>query len=287
MCPSCRALVPKGAGRCPECGTGLSGVRGPGIGRTLTNLFPGATRATSLVVLVNCLWFILMALALYRQDGQTGLVAAILPPGGDDPYLPVYNRMILRFGALFSPYIAGPVDLWRLVPPIFVHGGILHIIFNTYVFLRVAPLVEEEYDTARLWVAYLSSGILGFVFSLGWGWLTGAPRFAVGASGAVLGLMGLLIAYGMRRGGPFGEQIKGRILEWVIFIFLISFLVGRIDHLAHAGGLAGGFLIGFVMPYGQYRKPGDARLWKGLALAGILIVVFSFFRLAMSLQAPV
>lgn len=280
MCPSCRALVPRGAGNCPECGEGLSGVKGPGFSRTLSNLFPGATRATSLVVLANGLWFILMAMSLYGQDGTSGLWAAIFPPRRDPELVRLYSETLLQFGALYSPRITGLTDLWQLIPPIFVHSGIIHIFFNTYVFLRIASLVEEEYGAERLWVAYLFSGILGFLVSLGWGWMSGSHRFAVGASGAVLGMMGLLVAYGIRRGGPVGEQIKKNILQFVIFIFLISFLIGNVDHAAHAGGLAGGFLIGFVMPYGPYRTRNDALLWKGLALAGIGLVLFSFFRLA-------
>ena len=57
MCPACRALVEKSASRCTQCGEVLSGVRGPGVGRLLTNLLPGVSGAVSLLMLVNGFWF--------------------------------------------------------------------------------------------------------------------------------------------------------------------------------------------------------------------------------------
>ena len=60
MCPSCRALVPRSAGTCDECGASLAGVSRPGFGRVLAQIFPGATATTSLILLANGFWFIMM-----------------------------------------------------------------------------------------------------------------------------------------------------------------------------------------------------------------------------------
>ena len=63
MCPSCRALVSRSAQTCEECGTPLASVRAPGLGRLIANVLPGATAATSLILLVNGFWFLMTMMA--------------------------------------------------------------------------------------------------------------------------------------------------------------------------------------------------------------------------------
>ena len=71
------------------------------------------------------------------------------------------------------------------------------------------------------------------------------------------------------------------MLRYVVFIFVISLVMGgNIDHTAHAGGLAGGFLIGMIMPAGPYRTRRQEALWRTLAALGVFLVLYSFFRVA-------
>ncbi len=276
MCPSCRALVPRGAGRCPECSAPMAGVRAPGLGRALSNLFPGATTTTALILLVNGFWFALMVMVLIRSGRDGGFSSLLFFP--DD-----FGRTLVRFGALYTPLVQGPADWWRLIPPIFLHAGLLHFFFNCYVFLQLAPTVEEEYGTERFFVAYLASGIAGFALSLGWSSLWGGFKLTLGASGAILGLMGLLIAYGVRRGGAAGERVKSAMLRYLLYILAFSLLMGSVDHAAHIGGLVTGFALGFVLPYGPYRDRRHAALWQTLAAVGVLAVVYAFARVAFAL----
>src|SRR6185369_10571168 len=69
MCPHCRALVPRSARRCTECGESLRGVSGPGLGRVLSNFLPGIAGATSLLVLANGLLYLLMLMAPASPEG--------------------------------------------------------------------------------------------------------------------------------------------------------------------------------------------------------------------------
>ena len=96
MCRSCRALVPRGSKACPECGATLSDIAAPGVGRMFTNLFPGITAATSLIMLVNGFWFVMMVMAQIKAGGGlasfdlellirfgAGRSRPVIMPGGD------------------------------------------------------------------------------------------------------------------------------------------------------------------------------------------------------------
>ncbi len=275
MCPSCRALIQKGASTCTECGERTSGVTGPGAGRAISALFPGGVKVTSLILLVNGFWFILMAIRLV-QEGQGGFGSILMFPGE-------FGESLVRFGALYSPLISGLGDSWRLIPPIFLHGGLIHFAFNSYVLLQIGPFVEEEYGRKRLWVIYFGTGVLGYVATLAWKAVTPGDAFSLGASGAIMGLMGALIAYGIRRGGPAGQRIKGQILYYVGYIFLVSLLFDGIDHAAHVGGLISGFALGWVIPYGVLKSRSSSLFWDSAAIACVLLSVYAFYKVATGL----
>ena len=275
MCPSCGALIPKGASSCPECSERTSGVAGPGAGRVISGLFPGGLRATSLILLVNGFWFILMAIRLV-QEGGGGFGSILMFPGE-------FGENLVRFGALYSPLISGMGDFWRLIPPIFLHGGLIHFAFNSYVLLQIGPFVEEEYGRERFWVIYFGTGVLGYVATLAWKAVTHGNAFSLGASGAIMGLMGALIAYGIRRGGPAGKRIRGQILYYVGYIFLVSLLFDGIDHAAHIGGLISGFALGWVIPYGVLKSRSSLLSWETAAVACVLVAVYAFYQVATGL----
>ena len=267
MCPSCRALVPKSAWTCTECGRGLASVRAPGIGRLVANVLPGATAVTGLIFLVNGLLFLLTLLAPAAGPGEGG-------PAGAARFLKLDVLTLLRYGAGFGPFAFELGEWWRLVTPVFLHGGVLHIVFNSMVLLQLGPLVEEEYGTERFFLAYLFSGITGNLASQYFG-----ARPTVGASSAILGLMGLLLVYGFRRGGVFGQNIRSAMTRYLLYIFIFSLLPG-VDLLSHAGGFAGGCLLGLVMPPGPFRNRATALLWEALALVAVVVLLASFFMMA-------
>ncbi len=268
MCPSCRALVPRGAATCTECGEGLAAVRAPGVGRMLSNILPGATTATSLLLLVNGLFFLLLLMSSTLTSSQ---------PGGNGGGLMGFGTEVLRrHGAMQPPLVTQLGEWWRLISANFLHGGLIHFGFNSYVLLQLGPLVEETYGTDRFWVSYLFSGISGYVLVLA----LGSPyRPVIGASCAIVGMIGLLLAYGIRRGGAVGGNIRTAMLQYAFYILIFSLLPG-ISFLGHAGGFIGGFLIGFVVPAGQLRNPTQIRFWRALSVAGVLLVLYAFYQVA-------
>lgn len=274
MCPACRALVPRSATVCTECGEGLAAVRAPGLGRLVSNVIPGATAVTSLLLLVNGALFALMLMSTLSSGRSRGLLGAF------DPIT------LVRFGSGLSVLTIAHGDWWRLITPIFLHGGLLHFAFNSYALLQLGPLVEAEYGTERFAVVYLLSGILGNVFSQMLRpvlaevlpWLSSGVN-TVGASGAICGLIGLMLVYGMRRGGAHGSIFRASMTQYAIYLFIFSFLPG-IDLLCHLGGFLGGFLLGWVVPTGPFRSRRTAALWEGLVLASVVLILFSFYRAA-------
>ena len=181
----------------------------------------------------------------------------------------------LRFGGGYGSLVLADGEWWRFVAPIFLHGGLLHFGFNTYVLLQLGPIVEELYGTERFWIIYLLSGISGNLVSQ----LVSSHTNVIGASGAICGLIGLLLAYGMRRGGSGGEQIKRGMMRYAVYILIFSLLPG-ISLLSHAGGFAGGLLLGLAVPAGAIRERRRNMTWQLLSMAGVLLVLFVFYQVS-------
>jgi rhomboid protease GluP len=86
-------------------------------------------------------------------------------------------------------------EWWRIVTPVFLHGGILHFAFNSMAFVQLGPLVEDEYGTERLASIYVLCGIAGSAPA-------SSARIAHGRRfGRLCGLLGLLLVHGWRIGG--------------------------------------------------------------------------------------
>jgi rhomboid protease GluP len=88
---------------------------------------------------------------------------------------------------------------WTLITAIYLHGSLLHIVFNLLWIRQLGPAVEELFGTSRLILIFTFSGVAGFIISN----LVGI-QFTIGASGSIFGLLGALIYYGRHCGGVFG-----------------------------------------------------------------------------------
>jgi rhomboid protease GluP len=283
MCPSCRALVPRGARTCPECNASLGVVRAPGVGRLMANVLPRATRATSLLLLVNGFWFVMMIMAQIKSGATGGGLFGGF--GGE---------LLIRFGGGLNfsyPEMGTGGEWWRLITPIFLHGGLLHFIFNSYLLLQLGPIVEETYGTERYWVVYLLCGIAGSLVSQRvrplLDGLMNPVVLTVGASGAIMGLIGLLLVYGYRSRTPvLGQSMKGLIFRLAVYSVILSF-VFNLDHLNHIGGFACGAFLALVVPTTPPRSRTASTAWQLAALAGVLLVLFAFYEVATQVtQSP-
>lgn len=265
MCRSCRALVPRDASQCPDCGADLAEVKGPGVGRLLANLFPGITATTSLLLLVNGAVFLIMLTDALRSEHPVGLFG-----GGT-------IELYVKYGAAWGAAVFDGGHWWRLTTAMFVHGGLIHFGFNSYALLNLGPLMESEFGTERFWIIYLLTGIAGNLTHV----LLSDPRrsFVVGASVALCGMVGVLLAYGWRLGTRTGQAIRAAMTRFAFMILIISLLPG-ISWQGHLGGFLAGLGLGWVIPLGKFRDRATAVVWQILAVAGVLFTLFCFYKLA-------
>jgi membrane associated rhomboid family serine protease len=159
---------------------------------------------------------------------------------------------------------------WTLVTAIYLHGGLLHILFNLLWVRQLAPVVEDLFGRARLAVIFTAGGALGFLVSD----LAGVP-FSIGASGGIFGLLGALVFYGKSRGGTFGVAIMRQYGHWALILFVLGFLMPGVDNFAHAGGFAGGFLAGAALGSSDRRPERVADALLALVAIGVTVASFA------------
>jgi len=267
MCPNCRALVPRAARRCTECDATLAGVRAPGLTRIVANLIPGATATTFFLLLANTFLFAVVLLLPVRLDAYD--------PGAPLSRLFGFDGLtLIRYGSGFAGLTVPLHEWWRIVTPIFLHGGLLHFVFNSMALVQLGPLVEDEYGTERLAAIYVVCGVAGSAASQ---YLRGSHT--VGASGALCGLLGLLLVHGGRIGGAYGQRLKSVMLQNVVLMIGMS-LLPRIDWMNHLGGFAAGCLMGLVAPSGPFKSRTTELVWQLLAWAALGLVLWSLFAMA-------
>lgn len=165
---------------------------------------------------------------------------------------------------------------WRLITPIFLHGGIPHVTVNCLSLYWLGGPMERIYGTRRYLIIFLFAGIAGNVLSY---FLL--PEPSLGASGALFGLVGAGLVFPMRYRSLMDERARKSILSQLIFVTVInlgfSFLPG-IDKWAHFGGLlGGGFLALFLIPYVLDDRPINKNRELLLTVAAVSIVVFTIF----------
>lgn len=151
----------------------------------------------------------------------------------------------LRFGANFGPLTSGG-EWWRLASCLFVHAGILHLVFNMWALWDCGRLTERLFGNAWFVVIYLFAGLCGSLASMLWH----NETVSVGASGAVFGVFGALLAFTIRQRGSIPESMLNRLRIstsiFVTFSLCYGFAAAGVDNAAHLGGLAAGFLIGLI-----------------------------------------
>jgi rhomboid protease GluP len=182
---------------------------------------------TPLLLLANLLVFLLM--------GLTGI--NLLSPAGAD---------LIAWGSNYSPLVLA--QPWRLFTSMFLHGGTAHLLLNLSALLLLGVLAEAKVGRWPWLLIYLLSGVGGSLTS--WWWHTGGIN-SVGASGAIFGLYGLLLALLLVRTHFTTRQERAGIIGLLLYFALGSLVGGlqgsAVDNAAHLGGLLTGFGAGIVL----------------------------------------
>lgn len=135
----------------------------------------------------------------------------------------------------------------RILWAMFLHGGIHHIFNNMVILFFLGAMIEKEIGHIRYAVFYFLSGIGGNVASLTAKVLTRDMMCSIGASGAVFGLDGVLLALVLFSGRRMENVTPIRVLLMIVYSLYSGFTGENIDNAAHVGGLLTGFLLGCVM----------------------------------------
>jgi rhomboid protease GluP len=256
MCPQCRAFITTSDRVCPYCQAvvGPRAVERRSPADIAGGLIPHARFVTSMILVVN--FGLYLATALYSATAGN-------PSGWMDPD----GATLLRFGAKRGPEILWLGQYWRLITAGLLHGGVFHIFMNSWVLYDLGAQVEEIYGASRLIVIYFVSTLLGFTASLFW-----APMsLSIGASAGLFGLIGAMIALGMRDKSYVGSAMRGVYIRWAIYGLVIGFLpFFAIDNAAHLGGLAGGFGTAFVAGTPRLREGFIEQVWRFASIACLL-----------------
>ena len=261
MCPHCRAFITNRDRVCPYCNqeVGPRAVDRRNPVDLLGGFIPHARFVTTIILVIN--FGLYLATVVFSQRlGAGGL-------------LDVDGRALIAFGAKYRELILGYHEWWRLVTAGFLHGGLLHIGMNSWVLFDVGAQVEDIYGGSRLIVVYFVATVLGFLLSTFW-----TPALSVGASAGIMGLIGAMIALGVRnRHSSAGAAVRGVYLRWAIYVLILGLLPGlHIDNAAHVGGLAGGYGVAWLAGTPRIQNAPSERLWQVAAALCVVITAASF-----------
>lgn len=154
------------------------------------------------------------------------------------------DQRMIDLGAIV-PWLFERHEYWRLVAAMFLHAGWLHWFFNCWALYQLGTLYETLFGSGRFALIYFVSGIIASIASASMGH---GP--AVGASGAIFGILGAFI-FSIRRspqyrGQPWTKSLISQLVFWILVNIVIGFSVKFIDNAAHIAGLVTGLLLGFL-----------------------------------------
>lgn len=243
VCTSCGVLVGVNDETCYNCGRRNPGMWGyaPALRALGTDLgFVPFVIGTCSVI------YVLTLLASGGNIGMNGLFGFLSPS----------RPALFLFGST-SPDIVGrqPEGLgrwWTIVSASWLHGSIIHILFNMLSVRQLAPAVADMYGPGRMVIIYTAGGVAGFALSVFWGsylppipFIGGGRALTMGASASITGLLGAIYYYGHRGGS---SMARSYATQSIIFVLMQGvFLQGIINNLAHGGGFIGGYVAARVL----------------------------------------
>lgn len=253
MCPNCRAFITTSDRVCPYCNEPVGPryvERSPDM--KIGGLIPQSHFTTVLILLINLGLFI---------------ATAWMSSGANE------NAVLYAFGAKWPPEIWQGQQYWRLVTAGFLHGGVTHILMNSWALFQLGEQVEELFGTARYLVIYFCSTVGGFYLSAKL-----SPHLSIGASAGIAGLIGAMVAFGVMNRSTVGKAIRNFYLQAVVFMLAVGILGGfNIDNWAHLGGLAAGFAVAYLAGTPIHSTRTREGMWRVFAVACVMLTGFCFF----------
>lgn len=264
MCPNCRAFITIHDKICPYCDMKLGerAVDRRNPGNILAGMIPSAQFVTITILTLNAGLYLLTVLASMKRGNEGALMG-----------LDIVTLSL--FGATRPDAILAGGQWWRLLTAGFLHGGLMHILFNSWALIDIGAHTEEVYGQRRMVAIYLLSTIGGFLASCFW-----TRSVSVGASAGLFGLIGAMIAVGMIHKTMEASMIKAFYMRWAIYGLLIGLLpFFRIDNAAHVGGLVTGFLSGWIAGTPRLVEDWREKFWYLVAAVMVGLTGLSFYKM--------
>lgn len=237
VCASCGSLVGVNDDRCYSCGRRNPGLWG--FGPALRNFGND---------------FGFLALVVYGCAGLYAAMLLVTVMFGGNVMGPSLFSMLAPAGGvaqLFGASGALPVFIegrwWTLLSAGWLHGSILHILFNMMWVRQLGPAMADIYGAGRMVIVYTIAGATGFLLSSAAGIvlpgvpIIGGAYLTLGASASIFGLLGALVYYG-RRGGS--SMVHREAMGYATTLFVMGLILPGVDNYAHAGGFLGGYVSG-------------------------------------------
>jgi len=262
LCPHCRRLVSRTAPSCPYCGLSRPGAQWKS--GSIARLFGDGNDIIRLIIACNVAMFVLSIVIDPKVSSLVASPFRLLSPS---------TNSLVVLGATGSGPLLQLHAWWSLISASYLHGGLLHIVFNMIALYQLGPLLVNEFGSSRMFTIYTLSGIGGFLISS----LMGV-RLTIGASAAVCGLIGAALYYGKSRGGVYGNAVYSQISGWALSIFVFGFFVPGINNWGHGGGMATGALVAMVLGYRERKADSFSH-----TVAAILCLVATGLVLAWSI----
>ncbi len=205
-------------------------------------LFGKKPRLTYIFVALNMIMFFLLELAGSSTDIVT----------------------LVYFGAKYNPAILDG-EWWRFITPMLLHIGFAHLFMNTLALYYLGLSVERIYGSLRFFLIYILAGISGVTASFAF-----TDQVSAGASGAIFGLFGALLYFGIVYPSLFFRTMGMNVFAVLAINLAFGFIVPMVDNSAHIGGLIGGFLASAFVHLPKH-KPLFFRQLSALFLLAIII----------------
>ena len=170
--------------------------------------------------------------------------------GGIFGFLAPDTAVLYLLGASGGMPVFGFGWWWTVLSAGWLHGSLLHIIFNMMWVRDLGPVVADMYGAGRMVIIYTVAGVSGFLLSsFAFAYLPHLPFLSgagltVGASASVFGFLGALVYYGRRTGS---SLVRSEAIRYALILGFFGFVMRGVDNFAHAGGFFGGYLAARVL----------------------------------------
>ncbi|HZD67358.1 MAG TPA: rhomboid family intramembrane serine protease [Actinomycetes bacterium] len=256
--------------RCSRCGRPICGECA--VPAAVGQLCPDDARQRTRVRRVGERGRPVVTLTLLAINTVMLVIEAVLS-GGTSGLLEPSARALCRLGALNGPAVVQDGQYWRLLTVMVLHAGIIHWAFNSYALYLFGPMLESLLGRLRYLALYVGSGLAGAGASLAFN----HTQLGVGASGAIFGLLGALVAFFYRRRDMGGRAPLQNLLLILALNIFIGVRAANVDNFAHGGGFLAGLAamaLLEVVPRGR-DTASRALQWGALAVPVVVGVVLT------------